>query len=155
MNESDSKAFSDFVQSTGNVGDGARQAWQAALIHRDKQAGDSVAMVVGKFLDLDKNVQTFIDRELPLTTKLYTAPPAVAQSELDVFGQLGVHNVERFNQRLNKKQPVPDVAGLLGVLQRAESAMTWELGGEPCGLQRSLLEIRATLQKYEQQEPPK
>ena len=50
------------------------------------------------------------------------------------------------------RQPAPDVE-LVDLLRKAESAMTWEFGGEPCGLQTALADVRAFLAKHEKQEP--
>jgi len=84
MNEADKKAFDEWAQLTGNLGDGAREAWQAALAHRDKKAGEAVARVIDdgtpegavEWIPVAKGAGPLSAGDL-----LYTTPPAVAVNE--------------------------------------------------------------------------
>lgn len=58
-------------------------------------------------------------------------------------------NTEQAGYKIRNLYAAPPAAQineqLLSVLRKAEDAMTWEIGGEPCGLEDSLVQVRAAI----------
>lgn len=92
--------------------------------------------------------------------KLFQSPaPAVAQEPVEgvVLSSDGPSLVKRGTERdyiarnggsLLYTHPDPAVAvneQMLSAIRKAEDAMTWEIGGEPCGLEDALVQVRAAI----------